>query len=544
MLLLIGGIFLGYLFFNSSSEETHQHTHTEENQIWTCSMHPQVERQEPGDCPICGMELIPKETAGSNLAENEFTMTPNAMALANIETTIVGESQNDNGSLQLSGEITANEDETATQPAHFNGRIEKLYVKSLGEKVQMGQAIASIYSPDLVAAQQELISAYQKRKSQPRLYQAVRNKFKNWRITESQLQQIEEKETPLTNITIYAHVSGIVTSIEVNEGAHIMDGKPIFKVANLSTVWAEFDAYEIEIKSLKEGQKININTEAYPDENFEAEINFIDPVLNSSTRTVTVRAELTNKDNLLKPGMFVTAKVKSESKNSKSVSIPKSAVMWTGERSLVYLKTNDNPPTFEMREVKLGAENGNKYSILSGLQKGDEIVTNGTFTVDAAAQLQGKKSMMTSENNLLELSTEIQEQFREVIKNYLQLKNDLVNDNAEKAKISAEKAQEQLQAVNPSEEKISARIKSLKDGFSNISKADQIEVQREYFISLSEEIISISKQIETSQKLFVQKCPMANNNQGAKWLSLEEEIKNPYYGASMLGCGSVIDVIN
>ena len=233
LLLLIGGIFLGYLFFNSSSEETHQHTQTEENQIWTCSMHPQVERQEPGDCPICGMELIPKETAGSNLAENEFTMTPNAMALANIETTIVGESQNDNGSLQLSGEITANENETATQPAHFNGRIEKLYVKSLGEKVQMGQAIASIYSPDLVAAQQELISAYQNRKSQPRLYQAVRNKFKNWRITESQLQQIEEKETPLTKITIYAHVSGVVTSIEVNEGAHIMDGKPIFKVANL-----------------------------------------------------------------------------------------------------------------------------------------------------------------------------------------------------------------------------------------------------------------------------------------------------------------------
>ena len=544
LLLLIGGIFLGYLFFNSSSEETHQHTQTEENQIWTCSMHPQVERKEPGDCPICGMELIPKETAGSNLAENEFTMTTNAMALANIETIIVGESQSENGSLQLSGEITANEDETATQPAHFNGRIEKLYVKSLGEKVQMGQAIASIYSPDLVAAQQELISAYQKRKSQPRLYQAVRNKFKNWRITESQLQQIEESETPLTNITIYAHVSGIVTSIEVNEGAHIMDGKPIFKVANLSTVWAEFDAYENEIKSLKEGQKININTEAYPDENFEAEINFIDPVLNSSTRTVTVRAELTNKDNLLKPGMFVTAKVKSENENSKSISIPKSAVMWTGERSLVYLKTNDNQPTFEMREIKLGAENGNKYSILSGLQKGDEIVTNGTFTVDAAAQLQGKKSMMTSENNLLQLSKEIQEQFREVIKNYLQLKNDLVNDHAEASKNSAQKALTQLQAITTSEEETSAKINSLKEGFSNISKADQIEVQREYFISLSEEIISISKQIETSQKLFVQKCPMANNNQGAKWLSLEEEIKNPYYGASMLACGSVIEVIN
>ena len=119
-----------------------------------------------------------------------------------------------------------------------------------------------------------------------------------------------------------------------------------------------------------------------------------------------------------------------------------------------------------------------------------------------------------------------------------------MNDHAGASKNSAQKALTQLQAITTSEEETSVKISSLKEGFSNISKADEIETQREYFISLSEEIISISKQIETSQKLFVQKCPMANNNQGAKWLSLEEEIKNPYYGASMLGCGSVIDVIN
>ena len=545
IVLFIGGIFLGYLFFNeSSSEEKHQHTEAEKKQLWTCSMHPQIERREPGDCPICGMELIPKDTAGNELSENQFTMTSNAMALANIETTIVGDAKGDDGMLLLSGEIAANEDKTATQPAHFNGRIEKLYVKSLGEKVRMGQAIASVYSPELVAAQQELISAYQKRGSQPRLYQAVRNKFDNWRISEQQLQEIEESGKPKTNITIYAHVSGVVTSIEVNEGSHIMDGKPIFKVANLSTVWAEFDAYENEIKNLKEGQKIQIKAEAYPDKNFEAQISFIDPLLNSSTRTVTVRAELANKNKLLKPGMFVTANVKSEAENTMNISIPKSAVMWTGERSLVYLKTNDNPPTFEMREVNLGAENGNKYSILSGLQKGDEIVTNGTFTVDAAAQLQGKKSMMTSENKRLQLSKEVQQRLSNVIESYLQLKNDLVNDNAEKAKTSAEKALEELQSITVDEENISEKIKSLNEGFSAVSQSNDIQKQREAFISLSEEMITVSKQIEQTKKLFIQKCPMANNNQGAKWLSLEKEIKNPYYGASMLGCGSIIEVIN
>ena len=241
--------------------------------------------------------------------------------------------------------------------------------------------------------------------------------------------------------------------------------------------------------------------------------------------------------------MFVTAKVKNESENSKSISIPKSAVMWTGERSLVYLKTSNHPPTFEMREVKLGAENGNKYSILSGLQKGDEIVTNGTFTVDAAAQLQGKKSMMTSENTQFQLSEETQSHFSKVINSYLQLKDNLVNDNAEQAKTSAQKALEQLQSINSSEEKISAEIQSIKNAFSTISEANKIEKQREEFISLSEEMISISKQIQQPQKLYVQKCPMANNSQGAKWLSKKKEIKNPYYGSSMPGCGSIIFVL-
>ncbi|MAN29065.1 DUF3347 domain-containing protein, partial [Mesonia sp.] len=179
-----------------------------------------------------------------------------------------------------------------------------------------------------------------------------------------------------------------------------------------------------------------------------------------------------------------------------------------------------------------------------GLQKVDEIVTNGTFTVDAAAQLQGKESMMTSENKRLQLSKEVQQRFSNVIESYLQLKNDLVNDNAEKAKTSAEKALKELQTITVDEENISEKIKSLNEGFSAVSQSNDIQQQREAFISLSEEMITVSKQIEQTKKLFIQKCPMANNNQGAKWLSLEKEIKNPYYGASMLGCGSIIEVIN
>ena len=150
---------------------------------------------------------------------------------------------------------------------------------------------------------------------------------------------------------------------------------------------------------------------------------------------------------------------------------------------------------------------------------------------------------MTSENTQFQLSEETQSHFSKVINSYLQLKDNLVNDNAEQAKTSAQKALEQLQSINSSEEKISAEIQSIKNAFSTISEANKIEKQREEFISLSEEMISISKQIQQPQKLYVQKCPMANNSQGAKWLSKKKEIKNPYYGSSMPGCGSIIFVL-
>jgi len=184
----------------------------------------------------------------------------------------------------------------------------------------------------------------------------------------------------------------------VEEGDYVKQGQPLYKIANLNSVWAVFDAYENQIASLKEGQEVKITTNAYPNEEFTAKISFVDPLLNSSTRTVMVRAILNNKDNLLKPGMFVEGTIKAaEMQMDNAVIVPASAVMWTGERSVVYVKTNPNEPVFEMREVALGNTNGDTYTIISGLENGDQIVTNGTFTVDAAAQLQGKKSMMNAE---------------------------------------------------------------------------------------------------------------------------------------------------
>jgi len=399
-LAVIGGLLAGYLIFGNNSNEglDDEHDHSQEmvsGEMWTCSMHPQIMQPEPGDCPICGMDLIPAESGADGLALGQFKMTKNAMALADIRTTTVGSGTSGDNTLKLSGTIVENEKAIATQASYFAGRIEKLFINFEGEEVRSGQQLATIYSPELVSAQQELITAASLKESQPALYQAVRNKLKLWKLTEKQIQQMEESGQVLEYFPIYANVSGTVSVIMVKEGDYVKQGQPLFKLANLSSVWAVFDAYENQVSLLKEGQNIDIVTKAYPDTRFDAKISFIDPVLNSATRTIEVRAVLQNPKGQLKPGMFVAGMIGLTSKiKDDMIVIPESAVLWTGERSVVYIKTDLENPTFEMREITLGDMLNEGYVVLNGLQNGDEIVTNGTFTVDAAAQLKGKKSMM------------------------------------------------------------------------------------------------------------------------------------------------------
>ena len=544
------GLFAGWLLFgttsNSSSENktSKEEKHSMEehsSEIWTCSMHPQVRQQEPGDCPICGMDLIPAESSATGLAPNEFKMTENAMALANIQTTVIGEMSSSNSSIELSGKIKANDDKAATQPAHFNGRVDQLYVTSVGETVRKGQAVAKIYSPELVAAQQELITAYRIKDAQPQLYNAVKNKFMNWMIPQSQLTEVLKTGIPKPSFTIYAQVSGVVTELMVNKGSHVMDGQPIFKVANLSTVWAEFDAYETTIQDIKEGQDISVVVKAIPNKTFNAKVSFIDPILNTSTRTVRVRATLNNKEDLLKPGMFVTGTIKLDTDNNTQITVPKSAVLWTGEQSLVYIKTTATSPTFIMRNVTLGRTVNDNYEIQSGLKIGDEVVTNGTFTVDAAAQLQGKQSMMnpTTGSGTMNQQQEDSSYLNDVMIKYIVLKDALVNSDT---KAAHQASNILLKSIRNTEElKDVSALKALETTTQNFIKAETLAQQRSAFVGLSKNLIKISKGFSSQNTTYyIQECPMANNNNGAQWLALEKGIKNPYFGEAMLDCGSVI----
>ncbi|WP_282143619.1 efflux RND transporter periplasmic adaptor subunit [Cellulophaga baltica] len=578
---VIIGLLGGYLLFGNNSDsatqlsDTHDHSEAAATQMWTCSMHPQIMKSEPGDCPICGMDLIPAETGAEGLSANEIKMTENAMALANIQTSIVGSVtvSNEDGMISLSGKIAENEENNAIQASYFEGRLERLNVSYDGQKVNKGQLLATIYSPNLVAAQQELITAASLKESQPALYNAVRNKLKLWKLSGSQINSIESSGKVRENFPIYATVSGTVAMVMASEGDYLKQGQPILKVSNLNSVWAEFDAYENQISQFNKGQKIKVATNAYPNKEFDAVISFIDPVLNTNTRTVTVRTTLNNKENLFKPGMFVTGKIKGTIQTiEESLSIPATAVLWTGERSLVYIKTNPNEAIFEMREVTIGARNGDNFTITSGLKNGDEVVTNGTFTVDAAAQLQGKKSMMNksggktmtgheghigtqggAENKAnttslmkIKLPIEFQEKFQPVLSAYLKMKDAFIASDTKQVSILAKVTSTTLKTIDRKRlgKMEQSHIKKSIETLDDIAKSDNLKNQREHLVMLNENIVPIAMSLKDIDfKLYVQKCPMANNNKGAVWLSTEKDIRNPYYGEQMLTCGSVIEEI-
>ncbi len=571
LLALVGGLLVGYLIFGTGSDgsekqvsemsDSHDHEGETVAEMWTCSMHPQIMQPEPGDCPICGMDLIPAESTSDGLAANQFTMTENAMALANVQTTTVGNAMNmEAGTVGLSGKIMENEEANAIQASYFDGRIERLNVNYKGQEVNKGQLLATIYAPKLVAAQQELITASSLKESQPALYKAVRNKLKLWKLSEKQINAIETSGNVRENFPIYATVSGTVSEVLSAEGDYVKQGQPILKMSNLNTVWATFDVYENQISELEKGQDITITTNAYPGKEFTATISFINPVLDTQTRTVKVRATLKNDKGIFKPGMFVTGTIKglNDRSGTSQITVPASSVLWTGERSLVYVKTAAEKPIFEMREVTLGAKSGDNYTITDGLVPGDEIVTNGTFTVDAAAQLQGKKSMMnkgeakmkdeveTEMNMTMELSESVQQQLKGVLPSYFAMKNAFVESDSKKVSQLASEMNIKLATIKKNdlgtmEQKHIAKSKEI---LNMISESDDLENQRNHFVGLNQTIIPLFKNAKGfSNIIFVQKCPMANSNKGASWLSTKEEIRNPYYGDAMMTCGSVIDSI-
>lgn len=566
---LFTGLLLGWLFFgedNSTAEKQESHSvdeHSEET-LWTCSMHPQIKQNAPGDCPICGMELIPMEKETGQQNPQVIHLSEYAKKLANVQSVTVGTETAAN-KIRLNGKVAVDERRSYSQSTHVPGRIEQLYVNFTGEKVNRGQALAQIYSPELVTAQEELLQAYAIRESNPRLFEAAKEKLRNWKIGQNQINRILERGKPNEQFTITADVSGIVTKKMVELGDYVQRGAPIYEIANLDQVWILFDVYETQMSWIEKGDKIEFTVSSFPGEVFEGEVEFIDPLVNPQTRVSTARVVVNNEEGRLKPGMFVTGTVETPigQNTGNKLTVPKSAVLWTGKRSVVYVEAK-NGSGYLLREVVLGPSLGNSYIVEKGLKPGEKVVANGAFTVDAAAQLAGKPSMMNPEKQIMDDNGKSVEEgvvqitipepaktvLNKIVLVYLELKNALVSDDFPTAKENVAELENTIQNLDvPGLGKEAGTIwksyrKQLEEETGALSKANEIEALRRGFVDFSTTLIGLTKTFQQMDKtLYVQHCPMAKNNKGADWLSLSPEIRNPYFGAKMLKCGSVKDTL-
>jgi Cu(I)/Ag(I) efflux system membrane fusion protein len=578
-LLIIVGLLFGWLLFHNPEKSSTPANNgiaakdsDDHKQIWTCAMHPQIRMDHPGKCPICGMDLIPLNKSNADVDPNAVQMSELAMKLAEVQTTIVGHG-NASKELRLYGKIQPDERLLVSQSAHVPGRIEQLLVNVTGEKVSKGQLIARIYSPELITAQKELLEAKTLADKYPEVLEAAREKLRAWKLSDSQIAGIEKSGSVKTIFDIYATRSGVVAERKVNAGDYVSQGQVLFDMADLSQLWAIFDVYEADLSWISMGDNVEFTTQAIPGKTFNGRISFIDPVMDPSTRVTKIRVELPNSGMQFKPEMFVNGIVHSGQKSSgEQLVIPKSAVLWTGTRSVVYVKVpGAAEPTFKMQEVTLGNSLQNSYEVVSGLAGGAEIVTNGAFSVDAAAQLEGKTSMMNPEGvstntmpgmdmtdhskaaapeqkssaGTKKTSTNMDfvMQLNGVYDQYLVLKNSLVQSDASKAKEASKNMEAVLSKVNMSLLTGSAHrqwmdiVSRMNSQLSQISKSGDIQEQRIAFSGLSNALYKAVKNFGLMKKtVYYQFCPMFNKT-GAYWLSESSGILNPYYGQSMLTCG-------
>ncbi len=583
---MFAGLFFGWLFFggsengktNTNEEEVKIHDHSEESGIWTCSMHPQIKMDKEGDCPICGMDLIPLESGGDDdaIAFDEIQMSESAMKLAAIQTALVKKGKAKK-TINLLGKVQADERRISELTARFGGRIEKLYVNFTGQNVSKGQKLATIYSPELIAAQRELLEASKFKDTNPAFFKAAHTKLKLWDLTETQINAIVEKGEPQLYFKVLSPITGTVTGRHVSLGDYVKEGQGLFKVIDLKKVWIMFDAYESDLPWIKLGDEINYTIQSIPGQIFKGKISYVDPFINAKTRVAKVRVEQTNPKLELKPEMFVNGILESKMEKNNELLIPKSSVLWTGKRAIVYVKVpNKEMSVFQYREIDLGPLAGDFYVASTGLNDGEEIAINGVFKIDAAAQLAGKPSMMNPDGGKsstghdhvsMEMgnieNSEKTTKMDKVDKNNIpdKFKVQLYNSISEYIKIKeaffdsdAKEADKFAKSMKLSLNNVDMKLlegvehmawmdllKMINFSLDKVLKGKNIDEKRVGFRDLSNNItLSIEKfGIKSDKTLYLEFCSMADDDRGAYWISDNKEIQNPYFGEQMPKCGEV-----
>lgn len=450
--LIIGVLGTYFLAPSFSSDNVLEHLHEdEEGQLWTCGMHPEIILEEPGDCPICGMKLVPVKGSGSGITSGEkeilfwrapmdpneiydepgkskmgmdlvpvyadeagaagvVSIDPVVVQNMNVKTAFVKERQLAN-KIVTNAVLSTNETTDKIITTRVNGWIEKLYINYTGQKVSKGDKLLDIYSPELVSAQEELLTAinYQNATASSKVSNIMESgntlvknsiaKLRLLEIPERDIKNIIETGELKTYMTLYAPNNGTVMHKNVDEGQKIMPGMNLLRIANLSELWLYADIYEYELAKIKKSAEAKINFNFMPGKTFSGKVDFIYPTINPKTRTAKVRININNTSGELKPDMLATVTIIGADLGIYPT-IPEEAILRGGLSDIVIVSIGEGK--FKPQPVKLGAYADGYYQILEGLSEGTEIVTSAQFLIDSESNLKAAVKKFSSEPSKIE----------------------------------------------------------------------------------------------------------------------------------------------
>ena len=419
--------------------------------LWRCPMHPEIIRDTPGKCPKCGMDLVPvqeeakppapaakkerkikywvspmdpgyvrdkpgkapcgmdmvpvyEEEGGAGAAPGAIAVSPSTLQSMGVRTAKVEVKPLSRDTVTVAI-VSFNERNLFTINTKVNGWVEKLYINATGDPVRQGQTLLTIYSPDLVSAQEEYLLALKNQKGlgkspiqemsegARRLLEASRRRLSYFDITPSQIERLKNTGEVKKTLALMSPANGIVTKRMVTQGMYVQAGLPLLEVVDLSTVWVDADIYQYELPWIKVGQPVEMSLDYLPGETFPGTIDYIYPYLKETTRTAKVRLRFPNPKLKLKPEMFAQVRIKSPV-TKQAVVVPTEAVMDTGLKQHVFIALGGGK--FEPREVKLGVygDGNNVREVLSGLQGGEEVVTSAQFLLDSESRFREAVAQM------------------------------------------------------------------------------------------------------------------------------------------------------
>lgn len=538
--------------------------------VWTCSMHPQIKAVEKGKCPICFMDLIPLDLTNS-LPSDMIELSNEQQASAGLLTYPVLY-EHDQKNLKLYGRVKLIPSKVSRITAWVGGRIDQLFVSSVGEKVEIGDPLYKIYSPSLISSQQELIQVLDllktsKDKSSRFLslktnLKAIRQKLLFLGLSKNALQEIEKQKSPASHIIVYAKRSGVVKHVGINEGEYVKEGNPILLIADMSQLWVEASVYEDDVQTLHGSIKALIILDSHPKNEIRAKLERIDPFVDVKTRSSRAIFSIDNFENQYHEDGF--ARVQIESHSQKGLLIPHSAALFTGQKAVVFVKEEDK---FKSTVVRVLEKTESYYRVLGDLKEGDQVVAQGTFKIDSEFQIQAKDSMMSTKElkspygsrldfrkpiekvtdwlKLKKPSNFLLNKLSSIRELYLELQVTLAESSFDESKDILKEIKTDLESINLDELEANENrvIKLFRQSFNKpLEQALNSKVFKTIlpcFSKLSQWMISFSENdwLPIDEDLTKMYCPMAFDKKGAFWIQEDEEVMNPYLGTKMQKCG-------